>query len=174
MSTAKPVETEEVYHDCDARGRRVALLDPFSLHVLHRHDVIPPECLGAIAKQIGPGMPRWQYRGYLTCVILFFGCLTFLIVRKFVIGVGLSFDALERVLWPLNIALFLFSGVMTWRGARRARSKRVIAVMLQFRRCPHCGYDLRGLREDPADGATVCPECGCAWRLAAGKTTDAR
>jgi hypothetical protein len=84
-------------HIEDARGRRVALLDPFSLHMLPRHDVIPPEYLGAIAKQIGPGMPRWQYRGYLTCVILFLGCLTFLIVRKLVIGMGLRFDAVERV-----------------------------------------------------------------------------
>jgi hypothetical protein len=149
-------------HIEDARGRRVALLDPFSLHMLPRHDVIPPEYLGAIAKQIGPGMPRWQYRGYLTCVILF------------LIGMGLRFDAVERVLWPANIALFLLSGLMTWRGARRARSKRATTVMLQFRRCPHCGYDLRGLREDPADGATVCPECGCAWRLAAETPVDSR
>jgi transcription initiation factor TFIIIB Brf1 subunit/transcription initiation factor TFIIB len=37
--------------------------------------------------------------------------------------------------------------------------------MLKHLRCPHCGYDLRGLAADPEDGATVCPECGCAWRL---------
>ena len=38
-------------------------------------------------------------------------------------------------------------------------------VMLQHLRCPHCGYDLRLLPTDPKDGASVCPECGCAWRL---------
>ena len=32
-------------------------------------------------------------------------------------------------------------------------------------RCPHCGYDLRELPGDPDDGATVCPGCGCAWKL---------
>jgi hypothetical protein len=37
--------------------------------------------------------------------------------------------------------------------------------MIRFRRCPHCGYSLQGLPVDPADGATVCPECACAWRL---------
>jgi transcription initiation factor TFIIIB Brf1 subunit/transcription initiation factor TFIIB len=37
--------------------------------------------------------------------------------------------------------------------------------MLKHRRCPHCGYDIRGLPVDPQDGATVCPECGCAWEL---------
>jgi transcription initiation factor TFIIIB Brf1 subunit/transcription initiation factor TFIIB len=37
--------------------------------------------------------------------------------------------------------------------------------MLEHRRCPHCGYDLRMLPTDPDDGSTVCPECGCAWGL---------
>ncbi len=27
------------------------------------------------------------------------------------------------------------------------------------------GYDLRMLPSDPADRATVCPECGHAWKL---------
>ena len=35
----------------------------------------------------------------------------------------------------------------------------------RFLRCPHCGYDIRGLPTDPEDGATICPECGCAWQL---------
>jgi hypothetical protein len=50
-------------------------------------------------------------------------------------------------------------------GARRARHKRIRNIMLQHLRCPHCGYDLRLLPTAPGDGATVCPECGCAWRL---------
>jgi ribosomal protein S27AE len=39
--------------------------------------------------------------------------------------------------------------------------------MLEHRRCPHCGYDLRGLPDESNDGATICPECGSAWILAA-------
>ena len=31
--------------------------------------------------------------------------------------------------------------------------------------CPNCGYDLRLLPVDSVDGATVCPECGRAWKL---------
>ena len=42
----------------------------------------------------------------------------------------------------------------------------VMAAMLKHLRCPHCGYDIRELPVDPKDGATVCPECGCAWKLA--------
>ena len=59
------------------------------------------------------------------------------------------------------------SNRMFWRGARAVRPKRVRAVMLRHRRCPHCGYDLRMLPTDPTDEVTICPECGCAWRLEA-------
>ena len=38
-------------------------------------------------------------------------------------------------------------------------------VMLSHLRCPHCGYDIRGLAPAPEDCATVCPACGCAWIL---------
>ncbi|MHC4770006.1 MAG: hypothetical protein ACYTEI_15050, partial [Planctomycetota bacterium] len=48
---------------------------------------------------------------------------------------------------------------------RRSRRGRVSALMIKHRRCPHCGYSVQGLPVDPADGATVCPECACAWRL---------
>ena len=51
-------------------------------------------------------------------------------------------------------------------GIKRSRFGKVAVAMLMRLRCPHCGYDLRLLPTDPADGATVCPECGCAWQLA--------
>jgi hypothetical protein len=55
--------------------------------------------------------------------------------------------------------------------ARAKYVSRVASVMLEHRRCPHCGYDLHGLGIDEADGCTVCPECGCAWRLDIHKDT---
>ena len=33
--------------------------------------------------------------------------------------------------------------------------------------CPSCEYELTGLVAEQ-DGATVCPECGAAWKLADG------
>ncbi len=48
---------------------------------------------------------------------------------------------------------------------KRKRFDNVTEAMLKYSRCPHCGYDLRMLPVDPEDGATVCPECGCAWEL---------
>ena len=74
-------------------------------------------------------------------------------------------DTLEYVLWPTNLAVFALGVFKFWQSARRARAKHVCAIMLRNLRCPRCGYDIRGLPADTEDGATICPECGCAWML---------
>jgi hypothetical protein len=74
-------------------------------------------------------------------------------------------DTLEYFLWPTNLAVFALSAFKFWQSGRRARAKHVCEIMLRHLRCPHCGYDIRGLLTDPNDGATICPECGCAWKL---------
>ena len=147
----------------DARGRPVTLLDPYTLNLLRRHDVIPSDTLASIADEVGFGLPRWQRRGYIACVLAFSACIVFLVIWKIVRRSGV--DALEYVLWPTNLAVFAFGAVKFWQSARRARAGHVCAIMLKHLRCPHCGYDIRGLPTDRKDGATVCPECGCAWRL---------
>jgi len=146
----------------DARGRRVAYLDPYELQLLRRHDVIPEEPLEQIAAEVGFGLPTWQRRGYLACVSIFFACIVFLIVWKIVRRAPI--DSVEYVLWPVNLIVFSLGAAKFWQGGRRARARRVCGVMLEHRRCAHCGYDIRGLPVAD-DGATVCPECGCAWRL---------
>jgi hypothetical protein len=148
----------------DARGKVVTLLDPYALHVLRRHDVIPAEPLAVIARQSGFGLPKWQYRGFVASVAIFSACIVFLIVWKLVRGAPV--DRVERVLWPLNLAVFALGAIQFWRSGQRARQKRVCTIMLKHRRCPHCGYDLRGLPTDPGDQVTICPECGSAWRFA--------
>ena len=44
---------------------------------------------------------------------------------------------------------------------------RLVDKFKSLRRCPSCGYDLTGLVSDAtvANGCTICPECGAAWRL---------
>jgi hypothetical protein len=49
-----------------------------------------------------------------------------------------------------------------WLAARQSRLKRV-RVVVKARFCGSCGYDLQNLAP-AADGLTVCPECGSAWR----------
>jgi hypothetical protein len=59
-----------------------------------------------------------------------------------------------------------------WYRTKRSRFAHVAAAMLKHLRCPHCGYHLRGLPADPDDGATICPECGCAWQLSESAGTE--
>jgi predicted RNA-binding Zn-ribbon protein involved in translation (DUF1610 family) len=61
--------------------------------------------------------------------------------------------------------LFVFNIVVVWFSSRFVRRKKVCRTLLRHSRCPHCGYDLHGLPADEEDEATICPECGCAWRL---------
>jgi hypothetical protein len=148
----------------DARRRRVTMLDPYTLHALHRYDSIPAETLHQIAEEIGSGLQsRWYRRLWFSmaaCVVLLAILATGCVIAM--IRGGL-FALLDRGLPPFLVTLF--ATLWLWLFARRQRFLRTRDVMLKYLRCPHCGYDIRGLPTDPADGATVCPECGCAWRL---------
>lgn len=147
----------------DACGRRIQLLDPYLLHVMHRTDVMPADTLQAIAREVGAGLPRWQHLGYLATVVLFSLAVVFLVIWKLTRGKPTS--SLETALWIMNITLFSLGAGMTWRAARRGRLQRVRRVMLAHHRCPGCGYNLRGLPRDPDTGFTMCSECGAVWHL---------
>jgi hypothetical protein len=147
----------------DARGRPVALLDPYLLHRLRHHDVIPPGPLGEIARDIGFG---WAKAGRVIFTIVWpvvLVCLAVAHVTKW--GGGLTASPRELRLWIVLLVCFAVNVTLVWFFSRSGRLGRVCKVMLKHLRCPHCGYDLRMLPTDPDDGATVCPECGCAWRL---------
>jgi hypothetical protein len=156
---------ERDFRTRDARGRSVSMLDPYTLHVFRRHDVIPAGPLGAIASEVGSGLSPKARKlaifftiGWGLCVLVFLVSCVDMLVN----GDPRGFFSMSRVFliqvwfWPL----------MVWIGTKRARFNRIRGAMLSHRRCPHCGYDLRLLPVDPTDGATVCPECGCAWKLA--------
>jgi hypothetical protein len=157
----------------DARGRTVNILDPYELRLLRRFDVIPADVLEPVARELGFGLPTWQRRDYVASVLMFLACIVFLVLWKIARGTGV--DAVERVLWPVNILVFAFAAMQFWRSGRRARARRAVTLMCEHRRCPHCGYDLRLLPREPNDGATQCPECGSAWLLGNdGGTGDPR
>ncbi|MBU0639652.1 MAG: hypothetical protein KKB50_12365 [Planctomycetes bacterium] len=144
------------------------MLDPYALNLhalnlLRRYDVVPADTLRRVAADVGFGLPTWQRRGYLACVLIFVACIVFLVFWKLMRGTGLG--VLERVLWFLNLVVFSVGALQFWRSGHRARANRVCTIMLDHLRCPHCGCDIRGLPVDPDDGATICPECGCAWKL---------
>lgn len=140
------------------------MLDPYALHLLRRHDVIPAEPLAQIAREIGSGLEPKARRllialGVIVAlagVVFIIFCVDMLVHRQYA-------PLLEK--GPVLTFQVWFWPLLFWLNAKRGRYKRIQAVMLKHRRCPHCGYDVRGLPTNSADGSTMCPECGCAWQL---------
>jgi hypothetical protein len=152
----------------DARGKTVTLLDPYLLRKLGRHDVIPAEPLARIAGEIGLGLAR---AGRIIFLLIWPLVLVCLVTAHFVKwGGGLAVHPRELRLWTVLLVIFAANVVVVWTFSRIGRLERVCRIMLKHLRCPHCGYDIRNLPRDPHDGATVCPECGCAWRLRDSQT----
>jgi hypothetical protein len=144
----------------------VPQLDPVALHVWHRFDLMDREVLQDIVEELEPGTAKMRRR----LIVLIPGSL-FLLALGIAALYYFSDSSLRRDLVSLltNPAIIVPSVVwcviIPWLTGRQARLKRARFAMLKHRRCPHCGYDLRLLPTDPDDGATVCPECGCAWHI---------
>lgn len=153
----------------DARGRELRQLDPVALYHLHRPGPFEAAELKAIVTEIAEGIPK-RLRVGMGLAVLYFvllgTLLLALIIEAFVTG------HLPTPLHPRNLAIVLLAvwPVILWSQSRRGRVRRTSAVLARWRRCAHCGYDLAGLAANPTDGATVCPECGAAWMLAAPET----
>lgn len=148
----------------DARGRSVRELDPVAMHLMHSPGIIPQDTLADLAQDIGFGTTkgvRIAFWGWIACLVCLVIALAILLTR-------LTNGAITTR--RFIVSLVPYSGIWTgffgfWIGARNNRHKRIGSIMLKHLRCPHCGYDIRGLPVDPQDGCTVCPECGCAWAL---------
>ncbi len=134
------------------------------MHVSRRPGIIPPPLLHEMAQEIGIGLTRasrtalWLGLAGLLCL-----------------GIGVAVCIMRLVSGDIGLgravtSMVPYTGVWVavlgaWIALRKVRHERIGRVMLRHLRCPHCGYDIRGLPVDPTDGATVCPECGCAWKL---------
>jgi len=83
-----------------------------------------------------------------------------------------SFEVFASVWIVVYSITSLFLMVFIARVGIRIASQETLAVRARTMRhgsqCPQCWYDLVGL-EPEADGCTVCPECGTAWRLGSGR-----
>ncbi|UCG16522.1 MAG: zinc ribbon domain-containing protein [Phycisphaerales bacterium] len=149
----------------DARGRKVTQLDPVTMRLLRQHHVIPPETLRKLADEIGVGWPRFVR---LTFIVMLIALVLYLVASaayslKHAVSASVGLTAFAK---RLSLLIPPLVGLLSiWFVSARVRFKRIRNIILRHSRCPHCGYDLRMLPVDPQDGATVCPECGCAWRL---------
>ncbi len=144
----------------DAHRRMATQLDPVAMHFLRQHDVIEADVLGAIANEKGVRITRTERAALIVGV----GGL-FTVASLFLYEVLAGSFGSAPLAQSASLVWFSIIPWLIWMGIKRARFGKVAAAMLKYLRCPHCGYDLRLLPADPEDGATVCPECGCAWRL---------
>ena len=147
-------------HITDARGRRVTQLDPIALYVLREHNVIDADTLRSIANEKGvrvATVERVALIAGLCGMALVISLFTFEVVTG-----GIRDATLAKSTGLLYLCLLPW---IVWFGIKRRRFGNIAPAMLKHRRCPHCGYDLRMLPADSADGATTCPECGCAWNV---------
>ncbi|MHC5008168.1 MAG: TFIIB-type zinc ribbon-containing protein [Planctomycetota bacterium] len=154
------MKRERTSHTKDARGRRVTQLDPVALQLLRRQEPVDAATLDAITSEKGVRITAVERGAMILSIVLLLallGVIASLLVR------GQPWGGVLRRLGPTTY-LFVWPFIV-WGGMKRRRWGKIPAAMLKHFRCPHCGYDLRGLPADPEDGATVCPECGCAWRL---------
>ncbi len=165
MAKRTPSTTQQAGRIKDAHDRRVTQCDPVELHLLNQRSIIPAETLRSMADEIMPGARRQRL------VQVLFSAFSIL----FIVGgsiIYFSYFSSWKGFDPVNVsfyviqALIIVSGpILAFRMARAKYRSRLASVMLKHRHCPHCGYDIRDLPSDPEDGATICPECGCAWKL---------
>lgn len=163
MTASDPAPRQTGGRIKDARDRRVTQLDPVALYLLRQHHVIDAESLHAIAEEKGVRITageRFALLGGLCGALVVISLFTHALLTGDIRDA--SGAKMAGLLWLCSIPWII------WFAIKRKRFSAIAAAMLKHCHCPHCGYDLRMLPVDPADGATVCPECGCAWRLAAG------
>ena len=150
------------------------MLDPMVLHALHRSQPIDREALRSVVDTIEPGTAR--YRRHLIVITLGSAMLVGSLFALLASYLYWKSDAAGRqdlvrmlrnpaFMVPLTLPGLACCVALPWFTVRRAERSRVRAALLSHRRCPHCGYDLRGLPTDPSDDTTVCPECGSAWAI---------
>ncbi len=149
----------------DARGRLVSQMDPVRLYLLKRRCVIPAETLWSIAEQVMPGVRRQRL---VQVVSIALGILVVVGGNIVYFGYFSNWKGIDPVLgtiYAVQATVILGAPLIAYRVAKNRYAHRVARVMLQHRRCPHCGYDIRWLPTDADSGVTTCPECGCAWKL---------
>lgn len=145
----------------DARGRRVTQVDPVAIYILRQHDLVDAATLRAIANERGVRVTAGERAALIGGLCGALLVISFFTLEFITGGIGDAPMAKSAGLLYLCSLPWIF-----WYSIKRKRFKNVAGAMLRHLRCPHCCYDLRMLPVDPEDGATVCPECGCAWRLA--------
>jgi hypothetical protein len=135
------------------------------MRLLHQYDVIPADTLRKLAEEIGVGWPKLVR---LTFFVMLVFLAVYLVATVVYLLTDVVFESAGLAAGAKRLSLLIppLAGLLIiWFVSARVRFKRMRNIILKYLRCPHCGYDIRGLPTAPEDGATICPECGCAWKL---------
>lgn len=165
MKTAESTTAKKPGRITDARGRNVRQLDPVKLHLLNLPSVIPPEALRTMADEILPGARRQRLIQLLSLAAALILIVGGNIIYFQFFSTWKGFDGVNTSLYIVQFIVVVSGPVLAYRQAKAAYAAKVGDVMLRHRHCPHCGYDIRSLPRETNDGTTICPECGCAWKL---------
>ena len=160
MAKTEPARRKSAGRITDGRGRKVTQLDPIALGVLRQHDVIEAESLHRITQEPGVGLKKFERIVFCIQVGAAILVVCFFTYETITGGIADAFTAKSVGLIYLCMLPWI-----VWFGIKKKRFSSIRPALLKHRRCPHCGYDLRGLAAETSDGATICPECGCAWEL---------
>jgi hypothetical protein len=133
---------------------------------MHRYDIIDAESLHRIVEDLEPGTAKWRRRT-IVIVPLCIAAVVALVGALYYFGdASARKDLISTITNPaIMVPNLVCCIIIPWIANRQARFSRIRGAMLKNKRCPHCGYNLYGLPAAPDDSATVCPECGSAWRL---------
>jgi len=169
MAAPRSPTTSKTGYIKDAHGRKVTQLDPVRLHLLNQRFIIPAETLRSMTDQIMPNARRQRLLQVLSAAL----GLTVVVGGNLIYFTCFStwkgFDPVNVTIYVVQVAVIFSGPALALRAAKTKYASRVASVMLEHRHCPHCGYDIRNLPANPADGSTTCPECGCAWVLGAAE-----
>ncbi|UCG32544.1 MAG: hypothetical protein JSU68_12875 [Phycisphaerales bacterium] len=157
--------TERNFHTRDANGRSVRMIDPVMLLILHRFDTIDADALHDIVETMEPGTARFRRHVW---IIIPAALAAFALLVAFLYYTG-DASARKDLISTITNPVFMIPNivcccVVPWIVTRQNYMKHIRSAMLKHRRCPHCGYDLRGT-PTAADGNSICSECGCAWLI---------
>lgn len=164
MSAGKASEPSFLGRIKDGRGRKVTALNPEVMCRLHSYGLIPPKILRRIVERVGGKTDRAnsaQFWALSSLVGLLIAVLIAESLQPFLAGTRIWRVTLLLV-GPLSMLVVVLAIRL---GGWLFTSEQTTRMMLKYYRCPYCGYDLRLLPVEPEDGVTICPECGCAWKL---------
>jgi hypothetical protein len=141
----------------DDRGRSVEWRDP-----MYRGSELGDKDRGRVNRS-GTGVPPWVMYGAVVVVGVYHAIsMTRLSLAAAALRLGFSLVFLCVVWWLILPHARRLLWIRSWK--RR---------FVELGRCPACQYSMASLVAE-ADGCTVCPECGGAWRLGGSGHAGAR